>query len=139
MSQRSRRNRRRGGAPSKVLFVGGAVVALVAALAIGVTQSVLDVAESAPSLSSCKPVDEGGNTVIYAADGSKLGIVASDEARTPVALKRMPKDLQEATVAIEDERFYEHGGVDEEAIFRAAIKDLEAGERWRAARRSPSS
>ena len=128
MSQRSRRNRRRGGAPSKVLFVGGAVVALVAALAIGVTQWVLDVAESAPSLSSCKPVDEGGNTVIYAADGSKLGIVASDEARTPVALKRMPKDLQEATVAIEDERFYEHGGVDEEAIFRAAIKDLEAGE-----------
>src|SRR3954463_4142939 len=116
MSQRSRRNRRRGGAPSKVLFVAGAVVALIAALAIGITQWVLDVAESAPSLSSCKPVEEGGNSVIYAGDGSKLGIVSSDEARTPVALKRMPRDLQEATVAIEDQRFYEHGGVDEEAI-----------------------
>ena len=36
------------------------------------------------SLSSCKPVEEGGNSVVYAGDGSKLGVVASDEARTPV-------------------------------------------------------
>src|SRR3954470_8202050 len=128
MSQRSRRNRRRGGAPSKVLFVAGAVLALGAALAIGVTQWVLDVAESAPSLSSCKPVEEGGNSILYAGDGEKLGIVASDEARTPVAFDRIPEELRQATVAIEDERFYEHGGVDSEAILRAAVKDLEAGE-----------
>ena len=68
------------------------------------------------SLSSCKQVDEGGNSAIYAGDGSKLGLVASDEARTPVALERIPKELQLATVAIEDQRFYEHGGVDPEAI-----------------------
>ena len=128
MSQRSRRQRRRGGARSKVAFVGGAVLALLVALAIGVTSWVLDVAEDAPSLSSCKPVEEGGNSVVYAGDGSKLGVVASDEARTPVALERVPEELRQATIAIEDERFYEHDGVDEEAIFRAAIKDLEAGE-----------
>jgi penicillin-binding protein 1A len=128
MSQRSRRQRRRGGARSKVAFVGGAVLALLVALAIGVTSWVLDVAEDAPSLSSCRPVEEGGNSVVYAGDGSKLGVVASDEARTPVALRRVPKELRQATIAIEDERFYEHDGVDEEAIFRAAIKDLEAGE-----------
>ncbi len=127
MSQRSRRNRRRGGAPSKVLFVGGAVLALIAALAIGVTSWVLDVAADAPSLSSCKPVEEGGNSILYAGDGSRLGIVASEEARTPVALGRMPKQLRQATIAIEDERFYQHGGVDSEAILRAAVKDLEAG------------
>jgi penicillin-binding protein 1A len=128
MSQRSRRNRRRGGAPSKVLFVGGAVLALLAALVIGVTSWVLDVAADAPSLSSCKPVEEGGNSVLYDGAGEKLGIVASEEARTPVALKRMPMELRRATIAIEDERFYEHGGVDSEAILRAAVKDLEAGE-----------
>ena len=43
----------------------------------------------------------------------------------------MPKDLQSATVAIEDQRFYEHGGIDEESILRAAVKDLEAGEAGR--------
>jgi penicillin-binding protein 1A len=111
-----------------VLFVAGAVLALVAALAIGVTQWVLDVAADAPSLSSCKPVEEGGNSILFDGDGEKLGVVASDEARTPVALKRMPQELRQATIAIEDERFYEHGGVDSEAILRAALKDIEAGE-----------
>src|SRR3954462_6693084 len=104
MSQRSRRHRRRGGARSKLAFVGGAILALIAALAIGVTSWVLDVAEDAPSLSSCKPVEEGGNSVIYAGDGSKLGVVASNEARTPVSLERMPRTLRQATIAIEDER-----------------------------------
>ena len=35
--------------------------------------------------------------------------------------------MQAATIAIEDERFYQHGGVDYEGIMRAAIKNLEAG------------
>ena len=127
MSQRSRRHRRRGGARSKLAFVGGAVLALIVALAIGVASWVIDVAEDAPSLASCKPVEEGGNSIVYAGDGSELGVVASDEARTPVALERMPPELRQATIAIEDERFYEHDGVDVEAIARAASKDLEAG------------
>src|SRR3954451_20984565 len=128
MTQRSRRRqRRRGGASSKIGFVALAMVALVAALAIGVTTWVLDVAADAPSLSSCKPVEKGGNSTLYAGDGSKLGMIASDEARTPVAIKRIPEDLQRATVAIEDERFYQHDGVDEEGIIRAAVKDIEAG------------
>ena len=129
MSQRSRRRqRRRGGLSGKLVLVGGALLAALAALAIGVTSWVLDVAAKAPPLSSCKSIDKGGNSAIFAADGSKLGVVASDEARTPVALKRIPKDLQLATVAIEDQRFYEHGGVDPDAIVRAFFKDLAAGE-----------
>jgi penicillin-binding protein 1A len=129
MTQRSRRrHRRRGGLPSKLLFVAAAVIALLGVFAIGVTTWVLDVAAKAPSLSSCNPVDKGGNSTIYAGDGSKLGIVASEEARTPVPLKRIPDDLRRATIAIEDQRFYEHGGIDPESILRAAVKDVEAGE-----------
>ncbi|MFI5028651.1 MAG: transglycosylase domain-containing protein, partial [Solirubrobacterales bacterium] len=129
MTPRSRRrHRRRGGFPSKLMFVAAAILALFGVLTIGVTTWVLDVAAKAPPLSSCKPVDKGGNSTIYAADGSKLGVVASDEARTPVALKRVPKDLRAATVAIEDQRFYEHGAVDAESILRATVKDAEAGE-----------
>jgi penicillin-binding protein 1A len=128
MSQRNRRRQRhRGGAGSKVLFVAIGVVALLAIGAVGVISWVLDVAADAPSLAACRSVEKRGNTTVYAADGSKLGVVRSDEAREPVSIERIPKSLQHATVAIEDERFYEHGGVDPEAIARAALKNLEAG------------
>jgi penicillin-binding protein 1A len=129
MAQRNRRRqRRRGGVPSKLLFVAGGLFLAVGIAGIAVASWVLDVAAEAPSLASCKKVDRGGNTVIYAGDGTKLGIVDSDEARSPVALGRVPKQLQLATVAIEDQRFYEHGAIDPEAIARAALKNLEEGQ-----------
>lgn len=128
MTQRNRRRQRhRGGARGKLLFVGLGVAALLVIAAIGVASWVLDVAAKAPSLAACKPVDKGGNSTLFAADGSKLGVIESEEARTLVSIDRIPKSLQHATVAIEDQRFYEHGGVDPEGIVRAALKNLEAG------------
>jgi penicillin-binding protein 1A len=129
MTQRNRRrHRRRGGAPSKVLFVAGGILALAAILTIGVASWVLDVAAKAPPLSDCRPIDRGGNSILIAGDGSRLGYIASDEARTPVAIDRVPEDLQYATVAIEDERFFEHDGIDYEGGIRALIENVEAGE-----------
>jgi len=129
MTQRNRRRHRRGGgASSKLLFVGGAALALVAALSIGVASWVLDVAAKAPPLSNCKPIDHGGNSVLIAGDGSRLGYIASDEARTPVAIDRVPTDLKYATIAIEDERFFQHDGIDYEGGLRALIENVEAGE-----------
>ncbi len=123
-----RRQRRRGGIGGKVLLAFGAVFAVLGIAAIAVTSWVLDVAADAPPLSSCKPVDQRGNTTIYAADGTRLGRVTSSRTRIPVSIERIPKSLQHATVAIEDQRFYEHDGVDPEGIVRAGFKDLEAGE-----------
>ncbi len=122
-----RRQRRRGGVPSKLLFAGAGIVVAIALGAIVVASWVLDVAAKAPSLAACKAVDRGGNTILFAADGSKLGLVDSDEAHAPVSIERIPKTLQLATVATEDQRFYEHGGIDPEGIARAALKNLEAG------------
>jgi penicillin-binding protein 1A len=128
MAQRNRRRqRRRGGARSKLLFVGASLLVAVALAGIAVASWVLDVAAEAPSLAACKKVDRGGNSAIFAADGSRLGLINSDEARAPVSIERIPKQLQLATVAIEDQRFYEHGGIDPEGIARAALKNLEAG------------
>jgi penicillin-binding protein 1A len=128
MAQRNRRRqRRRGGIGGKLALVGGALFVAIVLAAVAVTSWVLDVAAEAPSLAACKKVDRTGNSVIYAGDGSKLGLIESAEARAPVSLERVPKRLQLATVAIEDQRFYEHGGVDPEGILRAAVKNLEAG------------
>ncbi len=129
MTQRTRRRqRRRGGIGAKLLLALVVVLLLAGVAAIGVTSWVLGVAADAPPLSSCRPVDRGGNSTIYAADGSRLGVIDSSEARSPVSIERIPRSLQLATVAIEDQRFYQHAGVDEEGILRAAVADLEAGE-----------
>ena len=65
--------------------------------------------------------------MVFAADGSRLGYVQSDMLRRVVPWRDMPVELRQATVAIEDERFYEHDGVDLKAIVRAGIKNLESG------------
>ncbi|HEX3608592.1 MAG TPA: transglycosylase domain-containing protein [Solirubrobacterales bacterium] len=128
MAQRNRRRqRRRGGAPSKLLFVGAGLLVAVVLAGIAIASWVLNVAAEAPSLAACRTVSRAGNSAIYAGDGSRLGLIESDEARAPVALGRIPKPLQRATVAIEDQRFYQHGGIDLEGIARAELKNLEAG------------
>jgi penicillin-binding protein 1A len=128
MTQRNRRRHRRGGIGGQLLLVFGGIFALLGVAAIAITSWVLDVAADAPSLSSCKRIERGGNTVLYAADGSKLGVVRSPEVRTLVSIKRIPKSVQLATVAIEDQRFYEHDALDYQGIVRAIVKNLEAGE-----------
>ncbi|MEX1141814.1 MAG: transglycosylase domain-containing protein [Thermoleophilaceae bacterium] len=101
--------------------------AAVAIAGLSVAGYVIGIAASAPALSELKPHDKGENSVIFAADGSRLGYVKSDEIRTPIRWENMPQDMRDATVAIEDERFYEHTGVDYGAIVRAGIKNLESG------------
>ena len=57
---------------------------------------------------------------MLAADGSRLGYIQSDAIREPIPIGRIPRTLQQATIAIEFEHFYEHGGIDPEAVIRAA-------------------
>jgi penicillin-binding protein 1A len=128
MTQRNRRRQRRHGRARRLLLLAlGGLLAAAAIAAIGIVSWVLDVAAKAPSLAACKPIERGGNSVLYAGDGSRLGIIQSEEARTPVALNRIPAELRHATIAIEDQRFYQHGALDPEGIARAALKDIEAG------------
>ena len=110
-----------------MLAVLAVVLATVAAVGFAVGGWVVDTAAKA-DLSKCRQVDRGGTSIVFAGDGSRLGYIRSDEARTPVKVKRVPIDLRYATVAIEDERFYEHNGVDYEGGLRALITNIEAGE-----------
>jgi len=125
--RKQRRGRRRRGGATKLAF-GLGVLAIVAAIGVmSVAGYVIAVAATGPDLSELKPVDKGSNSVIFASDGSRLGYVQSDEIRTPVAWRDMPGDLREAVIAIEDERFYRHKGVDYSAIVRAGVKNLRSG------------
>jgi len=89
---------------------------------------VLSIAASAPPLETLKPADKGQVSTVYASQGERLGVIAADELRIPAPASTLPQVLKDATVAIEDERFYTHGGVDYEGVARAAVANAEAGD-----------
>jgi membrane peptidoglycan carboxypeptidase len=64
---------------------------------------------------------------ILAADGSTLASAYFNENRIVVPLARVPKVMQDAILAIEDDRFYEHGGIDIKGLLRAVIRNSQAG------------
>ena len=126
---RQRRRDRSKGGPVRIILLGLGVIAAVAVIGalVGIGW-IVSVANSAPDLSKLKPKDPGENSTIYAADGTRLGVVQADILRTPIPSASIPHVMKQATVAIEDQRFYEHGGVDFEGIVRAAVKNLESDE-----------
>src|SRR5918998_4857704 len=127
--QRKARRRRHSSGVGRMVFIGLSLIAITAAVAVlSAVGYVLAVASSAPELSQLKPIDKGQSSLILAADGSRLGYVQSDEIRTPVPWKDMPVQMRQAVIAIEDERFYEHKGVDYGAIIRAGVRNLSSGD-----------
>ncbi len=127
MSYSARIRRRRGGGRGKYFLLGFVVVLASAGLAVAAAVGwVLRTASSAPPLSSLKQRDPGQITEVLAADGTRLGFIQADDLRQPVASEDLPKNLRDATVAIEDERFFKHKGVDYEGIVRAAVKNLKS-------------
>src|SRR5918999_552337 len=124
--QRMRRDRvvaRRFTILTGIAVILGGVAAVVAA-AFTSASGVLNNCD----LASLKPVSIGQNSFVYAADGSLLGAIPAERNRQPVTLEQASPWVREATVAIEDRRFYEHEGLDYEGILRAAIKNIESGE-----------
>jgi penicillin-binding protein 1A len=119
------RRRQQGAHYGRWILLGIFVVLLIGAGAAGAAVTwVLRTANSAPALSSLKQKNPGGLTEVFAADGkTRLGFIQSDDLVQPVAANQFPAVLNEATVAIEDERFYKHKGVDYEGIIRAAVKN----------------
>jgi len=104
------------------VLIAGAVIAGLSAVGY-----VVGIANSAPELNSLQPQDPGRLSRVYAADGQQLGIIQSDVLRIPIASSKIPQSVRDATVAIEDERFYRHKGVDFEGVIRAAFKNASSG------------
>jgi penicillin-binding protein 1A len=129
MSHSSRIRRRRHGAgpgPGRYVLFGVLFVLLVGAIAgASAVAWVLHTANEAPPLSSLKQKDVGSISTIYAADGkTRLAFIQADDLRVPVDSAAIPNVLKQATVAIEDQRFYKHKGVDYEGLVRAAFKNV---------------
>jgi penicillin-binding protein 1A len=126
--QRQSRRRRRRGRRGRLLLALGVLATACGIVVISLAGYVLAITSTAPDISELRPQDKGQISVVYAADGSRLGFVQSDVLRRVVPWNDIPVDMRRATVAIEDERFYKHKGVDVNAIVRAGVRNLESGE-----------
>ena len=109
----------------KVLLICILILGVVGvSTVVGAVKGIL---ASAPDISEVDVIPTGFSTTVLASDGSEIAtLVAEGSNRRSVTLDEIPKDLQHAVVAIEDERFYEHNGIDLKGIARALVADLKS-------------
>jgi membrane peptidoglycan carboxypeptidase len=114
------------------LITGVSLVASVALLPLvvpagGLARDTANKLGDVPPLAEALP-DPAQRSVIYAADGkTALATIWLDENRRVVPLSGIPYRVRNAVIAIEDDRFYQHEGVDFRGIARAAVTDLRSG------------
>ena len=108
------------------------LICIILAAVVGVAGGGLfikKIIDDTPHVSESDVKPKGFTTFVYADDGSTEieRFVSSGSNRVYKSIDEIPKDLQHAFVAIEDERFYKHNGIDLQGIARAAVVGIARG------------
>ena len=120
-----RRNRKRRSAVLVLALLLASVAALVlATVAFTGGQVLLSACSTHNDLRSLKL---GENSFLYTVNHHFLGVVPSATNRQPLPLSQISPALPQATVAIEDARFWQHGALDYQGIARALYQDVTKG------------
>jgi penicillin-binding protein 1A len=102
-----------------------ASLAALGAIVAGITWAFVCRGNSCPSLAGLEKFQPRQTSRLYAADGRFVAEIGL-ERRTLVRLDQIPKQVQNAFIAIEDKRFYSHGGIDYWRIIGAGFANLRA-------------
>ena len=132
--RRSARERRAQAARRRGPAILIAVIVAIPLITLGILAGVLmlglhtvaAVEQDIPSLEAQGEVTLAETTQIYAGDGTLLAYLHGEENRTVISGKQIPDLMRFALVAIEDERYYSHGGVDFEGFVRAMVTNIQA-------------
>ena len=110
----------------RVLFISLLTLCVIVLFGgIGAFKGVID---NAPDVDEIDIMPLGYASFLYDGDGNQIRkLAAPDSNRLPVSIDEIPLDLQHAVIAIEDERFYEHNGIDIRGILRAFVKGVSEG------------
>ena len=126
--------RRRGWLPFARPVVVALALTLLVATATAVPAGIL-VADSVkgagaglPELEELRQLRQPERTQVYDRQGRVIEVLKDEQDRIVVPLSKISPTLQQAVVAAEDARFYEHKGVDDRGIVRAAVTNLLSGE-----------
>jgi len=136
MSRLREKHINRRGRPARVITSIIAILAVINILfmvAVGglllfVFQAIGQFFQDLPQIEDFTPTEAALTSRIYAADGSLIANFHGEENRELVSLEQVPRNLVNAVLAIEDERFYQHQGFDLEGIIRSLIINLASGE-----------
>ena len=109
--------------PVVLLFVVVAMVGLLGLSAVGAYAVAKSWLEDLPSIDDADMYNYALKSKIYAADGTLLAELYFED-REPVTSSQVSQNVFNATIAIEDERFWEHNGVDYYGIARALVSNL---------------
>lgn len=119
------------GKKASVVFIKAFLVCILAmgvaglCAGIGVVKGVID---NAPKVDSTSVIPLGYKSTMVDAEGRQIAeLVAAGSNRIWVDIEDVPEHVQKAFVAIEDERFYEHNGIDLKGIIRAGVKGVASG------------
>jgi penicillin-binding protein 1A len=82
---------------------------------------------SSTPLATTTPAPLAESSKIFAADGTLVATLHAEENRETVPLSQIPKPLRDAVVAIEDQRFWDHRGVDAKSVLRAVYSNAAEG------------
>ena len=123
------RLRRRHRKRRSILLIGALLVASIIALLLAtVAFTGQQILMSQCTLQDLRPLSLGENSFLYMDNGQFLGVVPSATNRQPLPLSQISPSLPEATVAIEDARFWQHGALDYRGILRALYQDVAHGQ-----------
>jgi penicillin-binding protein 1A len=122
------RLRRRNRKHRSILLVGALLLASIVALLLAtVAFTGQQLLLSQCNLSDLRPLALGQNSFLYTDNMQRLGVVPSATNRQQLPLSKISPTLPEATVAIEDARFWQHGALDYQGILRALVQNLSKG------------
>ncbi|MCI9305368.1 MAG: glycosyl transferase [Lachnospiraceae bacterium] len=119
------------GKKASVIFIKAFLICLLAigvagmCAGIGVVKGVID---NAPDIDSDSVIPRGYKSVMVDAEGNQMAeLVAAGSNRIWVDIEDIPRHVLDAFVAIEDERFYEHNGIDLKGMIRAGVRGVASG------------
>lgn len=108
------------------------IIAVVVAVIIGAYAGfgyIKGLIDSAPNISQIDVSPKGFTTKVYDSEGNVIeNLIGAEANREYVTIDKIPKIVQEAFISIEDERFYEHNGIDVRGILRAFFSGIKGGE-----------
>ncbi len=110
----------------KVILIGIIAMGIVGVSAgIGAFKGIL---ASTPEIDVNDVAPVGFSTFVYDSKGNQIDkLVATNSNRVQVTMDKIPQDLADAFVAIEDQRFYDHNGIDIKGIIRAGYTFIKSG------------
>ncbi len=125
-SNKIKKSRKRATIALKLtLMVLISFVVLGGFMTAGMVEGIID---ASPKMSDISVSPSGYITKIYDSEGKEIErLVASGGNRTYISISEMPKNLQNAFIAIEDGNFWKHNGIDFSGIFRAGIIGITSG------------